>query len=223
MAFLLTLLALVLLAFFLRRSWRAAVMAALAAIFVFAAIFALDPDLYRRQLVSTVETVKELPKTHYGVIWASALRISAEYPLFGIGPRAYRTVCLDPDFGPLYPYTSHEMRCATHPHNFYLEWLVDSGLVGLSLFVLALALITKRLLAGLRPRPLDYAYAALLATFFARLWPVASSTSFHHAWLAVPLWLIIGWALSYHEVGKTAEAAQPSPLAWLARLRSTRR
>lgn len=223
MAFLLTLLALALLAFFLRRSWRATIMAALAAIFVFGAIFALDPDLYRRQVVSTIETVKTLPRTHYGVIWESALRISAEYPLFGIGPRAYRTVCLDPAFGPLYPYTPREMRCATHPHNFYLEWLVDLGLVGLGLFLLAFALIVKRLLAGLRPRPMDYAYAALLATFLARLWPIASSTSFHHAWFAVPLWLVIGWALSYHALEQGPELKWPSLCRRLARLSSFRR
>jgi O-antigen ligase len=166
--------------------------------------------VYHRQVASTIETIRDLPQTHYGVIWTSALRISADHPLFGLGPRVYRTVCPDSAYGPLYPYDRQEMRCATHPHNFYLEWLVDCGIVGLGLFLLAMALVLRRFLSGFRMDPRDWAHAGLLVTLLARLLPIASSTSFHHAWSAVPFWLVIGWGLSYRAVGQAREQERSS-------------
>jgi O-antigen ligase len=211
MALLFSLLAIGLLVLIFRRTWRALLIGAPIALLIMGAILYLNPRVYQRQVASTVETISNLPRTHYGVIWTSALKIGAHHPVFGVGPLAYRTVCLDPTFGPLYPYDPQEMRCATHPHNFYLEWLVDGGSIGLGLFVLAMVLLLRSLLSGIRTEPADWTYAGLLVTILARLWPIASSTSFHHAWSAVPFWLVVGWALSYRASGPVDQTALKHP------------
>jgi hypothetical protein len=40
-------------------------------------------------------------------------------------------------------------------------------------------------------------FAGLVATILMRLWPLAPTTSFFLSWSAIPLFLVIGWALSY--------------------------
>lgn len=212
MALLLTLFEIGLLGLLFRKSRRVFLIALLPGMAILGTILYLNPDVYRRQVVSSIELIKNLPKSPYGLIWTSALKMSRDHPLFGVGPRAFRDVCPDPKYGPLYPHKSLEPRCATHPHNIYLEWLVESGLVGLGLFVLAMALVVRQFLYRLGRAPPDWVYAGLFVTLVARLWPLASSTSFHHAWSGVPFWLVVGWGLSY-----AAAAPKARPLLQAAR------
>jgi O-antigen ligase len=200
MAMLLALLAIGLLGLFAlqsRRALRVYLIVVPLTLVVLGSIVYLRPAIYQRQVASSIEMIRELPRSHYGVIWTSALRMTADHPLFGVGPRAFRDVCPDAKYGPLEPYRAGDFRCSTHPHNLYLEWLVESGTVGLALFVFAMALIVRRFLRGLRGGPPDWVFVGLLVTLLARLWPLASSTSFHHAWLGMPFWLIVGWGLAY--------------------------
>jgi O-antigen ligase len=207
MALLLSLFEIGLLGLLFRKARRVFLMALLPGAAILAAILYFSPDVYRRQVVSSIELVKNLPKSPYGIIWTSALKMSRDHPLFGVGPRAFRDVCPDPKYGPLYPHSSPEPRCATHPHNFYLEWLVESGLVGLALFVAAMALVVRQFLFRLGRAPPDWVFAGLFVTLLARLWPLASSTSFHHAWSGVPFWLVVGWGLSYAVLTSTARTS----------------
>lgn len=207
MALLLTLFAIGLLGLLFRQTRRAFLIGAPAALVIIGSILYLNPRIYSRQVVSTYEMIRNLPHTHYGVIWTSALKMSADHPLFGVGPRAFRAVCPDPKYGPIAPYSRNEPRCATHPHNFYLEWLVGGGVVGLGLFIVAMALIVRGFVQRLNRGPPDWVYAGLFVTLLGRLWPLASSTSFHHAWSAVPFWLVVGWGLAYRTPEQSVAAA----------------
>jgi O-antigen ligase len=153
------------------------------------------PKIYERQVGSTVSTVENFSHSHYAVIWTSAWKIAQAHPLFGIGPKAFEKECPNPKYGALYPYSPDHPRCATHPHNIYLEWLDDGGLVALFLFVLMMGYIVAALTPLLRASE-SLVASGLFVTLLARLWPLASWTSFHHAWSAVPFWLVVGWGLA---------------------------
>ena len=152
------------------------------------------PSIYQRQVNSTWHVVTAPDQSPYGVIWLRGLTIAAEYPILGLGMRNYRTVCPDPEFGPL--AEAHDYpRCSTHPHNYYLEWLIAGGIPALAVFVAAMGLLIRDLLIyGDRRNVL---FAGLVATILMRLWPLAPTTSFFQNWAAIPLFLTIGWALSY--------------------------
>jgi hypothetical protein len=152
------------------------------------------PSLYERQIGSTMRVVSNLDQSPYGVIWTRGLAIAADNPAVGLGMRNYRIVCPDPAFGPLAEPHDYP-RCSTHPHNYYLEWLIAGGAPALAGFVLAMVLLVRDLLLLGDRRSL--LFAGLVATVLMRLWPLAPTTSFFHNWSAIPLFLVVGWALSY--------------------------
>lgn len=157
-----------------------------------------NPGLVQRQMDSTSEVVSDFSGSDYGQIWQSAWNIAMEHPAFGVGLRQFREVCPDEQYGSL---DNIPQRCNLHPHNIYLEWLSESGFIGLSLFVLMIGFIWRDVFARWRDLRTHALYLGLFITVFMRVWPLASSTSFFAAWSAVPMWLMIGWllALCYHE------------------------
>jgi O-antigen ligase len=157
----------------------------------------LKPELYDRQVHSTISAIENDSDTHYGVIWTSAMRMIRDYPLFGVGMANYRVVCADSRYGPKRNEATGFERCSTHPHNIYIEWLVETGFIGLSGFILCGFLILRRLLKALMVCRHQQAFLGLLITVAVRLWPLSTSTDFFHAWAAVPFWLAVGWGLSF--------------------------
>ena len=61
-------------------------------------------------------------------------RADGDKPLlvFGIGLNNFTEVCKSDKF----VKTLKGIGCVTHPHNFYLQWLVETGPIGLFLFIL---------------------------------------------------------------------------------------
>ena len=54
-------------------------------------------------------------------------------------------------------------------------------------------------------------FAGLVATMLMRLWPLAPTTSFFHNWSAIPLFLMIGWALSWLPQRRSPVEQNPAP------------
>ena len=61
---------------------------------------------------------------HYQVAWS----IFQNYPIFGSGLKTFRIECRKKAY-------SEYSGCTTHPHQLYLEFLSEIGLVGFVLFV----------------------------------------------------------------------------------------
>ena len=157
----------------------------------------LSPKLYHREIETTAHVIADLGSTHYGVIFGSALEIARDHPVFGVGMHNYEAVCLEPQYGPEKVGPDQLPRCPGHPHNFYLQWLAEGGLVGLSLFVAFVVLSLRELVrwrGGNRDNLIFYGLAASLAL---RFWPLTSGTSFFSSWSAAPLFLVLGWSLAY--------------------------
>lgn len=159
------------------------------------AVMAVKPSIYQRQVVSTLKIVKDIPHSSYGVIWTSALDIIRDYPIFGVGMNNFEAVCRDPQYGPDDPQHFGESRCPPHPHNLYLEWWVEGGVIALLGFTLAMLVILRQSWRVLLQNNESLLLAALVAYFTIRIWPIASQTSFFHGWSAIPFWMGVGWML----------------------------
>ncbi len=153
-----------------------------------------NEGLIVRHFHSTSTVVGEFQGSDYGMIWQSAINIVEDYPITGVGLRQFRELCPDPAYGPTH---NLKQRCNQHPHNMYLEWLVEAGIIGLGAYLAMIVLWSRSVIrhfSTLRTHPI---FMGLLITLFIRLWPLASNTSFFTAWSAVPFWLFVGWMLAY--------------------------
>ncbi|MHB1676692.1 MAG: O-antigen ligase family protein [Sulfuriferula sp.] len=204
MALMFSLLSILLVALFVPRLRKTGLIALLVIAISMAGLMAMKPSLYDRQVKSTIAVIGNLPDSPYGVIWHSALDIIKDYPVFGIGMGNFRLVCPDSRYGADDAKGLGYSRCASHPHNIYLEWLTEGGVIAFSGFVLAMFFVLRRFIDSFNANRHNYLFIALMTTFAVRLWPIASTTSFFHGWSAIPFWLVLGWGLVYCRIPEPA-------------------
>jgi len=123
----------------------------------------------------------------------TAIKIFKEYPLLGSGPNTYRVVCKDQRFY-LKPNS-----CTTHPHNFYLQTLSETGLFGF-IFLFFLFLKTSHFLVFkclfLPNKKIEY---FIYFNFFAILFPLLPNGNLLNNWLSILNFLPFGFYLYYFQ------------------------
>ena len=93
-------------------------------------------------------------------------------PLLGVGPAAFRDLCPD--------LVGHitSFRCDNHPHNFYIQFLTETGVVGFFAGLLMIgSILFQTLVSGIRNRQnvvTATAFIIPLGLFF----PIASMGDF---------------------------------------------
>jgi O-antigen ligase len=158
-----------------------------------AALALVDPRMLGRHVDETVTTIEHFGSSPYGEIWRSALHLTAERPLQGVGMKNFRVACADPVLG--LP-AEVKVRCATHTHNTYLEFLTEAGVPGLMLFVALVVSWARRLWQAWRIEPHDPWLLGPLVAAAVLLWPLGPSASFFSNWFGTMVWLFVGWALA---------------------------
>lgn len=153
-----------------------------------------DPRMLQRHVEQTAETAQGLSDSPYGQIWRSALHLASERPLTGVGMKNFRVACDDPVIG--LPEAEVPLRCTTHPHNLYIEWLTEAGVPGLLGFLLLVAVWGRRLWRASRAEPINLWLLGPLVAVAIHLWPLGPSASFFSNWFGGIFWLCMGWALA---------------------------
>jgi O-antigen ligase len=170
-------------------------LAGLAALGLIVGSLALSPDLRTRLIRHTAYDLSDFWDKRYGELFRRSVRIWRSEPVIGVGLRNFRHLCANRHFKPLGPV---EDRCYTHPHQIYLEWLVETGALGFLGFVTMIGLWGRELIAGLKTVDVrEYPIAVgALAALLVFLWPLRSSMSFFSNWNAILFWLMLGLALA---------------------------
>jgi O-antigen ligase len=142
--------------------------------------------------------LRNFQDTGYYDIFRLALRLWQQSPWVGIGTGYYTDACKA-----LHYETRYE-GCPEHPHNIYLQWLSENGVIGLLLFVLFLFLLFRQLLRGL-----DFKREPLLALMvliapLAIFWPVMTSMSMFANNYAGLVWLSVAWAVARSQLARRA-------------------
>lgn len=177
---------------------RAALAAGVAGVVLIGASAVVSPPTFYRLVTKFSAQMADFPNSHYGLLAARSLAISAAYPLTGAGADGFRHLCADPRFHVGWGGEGEgggAAICVTHPHNFYLQALVDGGWPGLLLFAAMAAAWLAALARGLLMAP-DPVRVGLFATVLMQLWPVASTSSFTAMPLSGLFFLLLGWGLA---------------------------
>lgn len=187
----------------LPKRWGAGALAS--AFFVLLTVALSYPALVERQYHSTVETARNLSGSIYGQLWKAGWDMGMDHVWFGVGPKQFRHHAQA--YMPVANTPPGEVPAAyLHPHNIYLQWLAEFGVVGLGLFLGLLWLAGKDVAALWRNHtPPPHLVIGLVIALSLKLAPL-TMPSFLPTWSALPFWLMLGWLWAQSPVTR----AEPS-------------
>ncbi|MBC07408.1 O-antigen ligase family protein [Thalassospira sp.] len=139
-----------------------------------------------------VADISGYTETIYGQLAMLGLRFFGERPLTGTGMGNFSLVCKD--------YVQQGVDsalCHPHPHNFYVEWLSDTGLIGtipFTIFMVILYWMGVKALFG--PRESRLLGGLYLGVLVMSLFPFSVTQSLFSNWPAMLAWLSISVAVA---------------------------
>jgi hypothetical protein len=125
----------------------------------------------------------------------TAYNMFKDQPIFGHGPKMFRIICKDKK------YATGITPCMTHPHNFYIQLLAETGIIGFLFLFSALIYVILSALRQLKSiifkqkRPLTDYQVCLLAGILITVWPLTPNGNFFNNWLMVVYSLPVGFYL----------------------------
>ena len=159
--------------------------------------------LYDRMILNTAQSIgfdKELQNInifspqHESLI-KTAYNMFLDKPIFGHGPKMFRVICKDEK------YATGANPCMTHPHNFYVQLLAETGIIGFSFLFSAFAYVLycvyrqfKSMVLRQKRYLTDY-QVCLLAGILVTVWPITTNGNFFNNWLMIVYSLPVGFYL----------------------------
>ena len=134
----------------------------------------------------------------------TAYNMFLDKPLVGHGPKMFRVICKDEK------YATGVTPCMTHPHNFYVQLLAETGIIGFSFlfsvfvyFLYCAYRQFKNIILKEREYLTNY-QVCLLAGILITVWPLTTNGNFFNNWLMIVYSLPVGFYL--HSIyGKNKE------------------
>ena len=113
-----------------------------------------------------------------------------ENPLSGIGISNYEKVCKNNE---KYNNLMKNYKCAAHPHNYYLQWLSEGGIIVFSFFLFYLFYLFYFIKTNSGEKIYKLVGLTSLVIIF---WPVMSTGSLIKNWNGISIFFIISICLS---------------------------
>ncbi|MDA9742583.1 O-antigen ligase family protein [Pelagibacteraceae bacterium] len=130
------------------------------------------------------EVLKNFDKSAYGEIYMSAFHMWSDYKITGIGLNNFNILCNDNSKFRKY---NKNFGCTTHPHNLYIQALVETGLIGLIIFVTVVLIMFYKIYL-IEEKNIKY---PLISAYLTIFWPIMSTGSFLKNWNMVFICFII--------------------------------
>ena len=164
---------------------------ALVAIEVLAVVllFAAAPDISNRYVN---DFFSQLPTGDHSIYYNTmtpGVMAYEQSPVLGIGTANFRNMC--PEIIGDIP----KLECHPHPHNFYIQMLAETGIIGLIFGTIFLwSIIVTCFKASWRNRD-NVVLATACIVPFGMFWPIASSADFFGQWNNIFMWSAVALAL----------------------------
>jgi O-antigen ligase len=125
----------------------------------------------------------------------TAFEMFKSNPVLGHGPKMFRKKCSDPQ------YRFDSRSCTTHPHNFFIQLLAETGVLGFSylfgcfFYVLYCAFRQIKSIILKEERYLTDYQVSLLGAILITVWPFSPNGNFFNNWLMIVYCLPVGFFL----------------------------
>ena len=128
-------------------------------------------------------------------LFRTAYNMYKDRPIFGHGPKMFRLICKNKK------YAEGINPCMAHPHNFYVQLLAETGIIGFLFLFSALVYVIYTALRQFKSiifrqkRPLTDYQVCLLAGILITVWPLTTNGNFFNNWLMIVYSLPVGFYL----------------------------
>ena len=107
-------------------------------------------------------------------------------PITGIGINNFKYLC---NYNELYKNMMINYECASHPHNIYIQWLAEGGLIVFISFIVYLFFLVKFVINNTGDKKYKIISIVIILMMF---WPIMSTGSLIKNWFGVTTFFIIG-------------------------------
>ena len=153
-------------------------------------------EIKDRMVFSPVSTIKKSIFTpEHDSLIRTAYNMFLDKPIFGHGPKMFRVICKNEK------YAVGITPCMTHPHNFYVQLLAETGIIGFTFLFSVFGYVLycayrqfKSIFLKQRKYLTDY-QICLLAGILITVWPLTTNGNFFNNWLAIIYSLPVGFYL----------------------------
>jgi O-antigen ligase len=160
-------------------------------------LFLKDDRVYQRWFgpqytpASVIKNFSDVSEEKYFIsaahdsFFKTGWKMFIDKPILGHGPNMFRIKCAE------LKLKKTEIYCATHPHNFYIQILAETGIVGFSfligLLIYFIYIILKHTIykLGYNKKLLSNYQICLLAGLLITIWPISANGNFFNNHLMI--------------------------------------
>ncbi len=135
---------------------------------------------------SFFEVIKNFGTSAYGEIYLLSFKMFIDNPITGIGINNFKYLC---NYNELYKNMMINYECASHPHNIYIQWLTEGGLIVFISFILFLFFLVKFIINNTADKKYKIISIVIILIMF---WPIMSTGSLIKNWFGIITFFIIG-------------------------------
>ena len=143
---------------------------------------------------SFIKVLENFSSSAYGEIYSVGLNMFLDNPITGVGISNYQTSCINIS---KYKDMMVNYDCASHPHNLYIQWLSEGGIITFVAFLFLLFNILYFLFYGCNNNIFKFVSIACILILF---WPIMSTGSLIKNWNGVLTFYIIAICICLNRV-----------------------
>ena len=142
------------------------------------------------------EIIRNFPTSAYGEIYKLSFKMFKDNPLTGVGISNFKYLC---EKNTEYKKVMVNYDCASHPHNTYIQWLSEGGLIVFIIFIIYIFALCNFIIKNDVEKKYKIISLVLILILF---WPIMSTGSLIKNWYGVSVFFIIGISLCISKLKK---------------------